>query len=161
MPAARRAGVGHEQIVADQLDPVAQTLGQQAPAVEIVLGHAVLDRDDREPLAQVDQIGGHALGVDGLALARHDVFAVLEELGRGDVETQVEVLAGQITGRLARLGDEAQGFFGRGQVRGEAALVADVGVVAGVLQLLLQGVEDLRAHAQGVGEGLSARSAGS
>ena len=43
------------------------------------------------------------------------------------------------------------------QVRGETALVADGGVVAGVLQHLLQGVEDLDAVAQALGEGRRAR----
>ena len=36
--------VGDEQIVADQLDPTAQRLGERAPAIPVVLGHAVLDR---------------------------------------------------------------------------------------------------------------------
>ena len=139
------------------MDPIAQTLGQQAPAVEVILGHAVLDRHDREAFAQVDQIGGHAFGIDGLALAGHDVFAVLEELGRGDVEAQVEILAREVARRLARLGDEAQRLIGRGQIRRKAALVADVGVVPGVLQLLLQGVEDFGAHAHGVRKRLGAR----
>ena len=106
MPTARRAGIGDEQVVADQLDLVAQAFGQQLPAVEIVLGAAVLDRDDREALDQVGQVVDHAVRVEGLALAGHDVLAVLEELGRGDVEAEVEVLAGLIAGRLARLDDE-------------------------------------------------------
>src|ERR1700682_1567630 len=36
-------GVGHEQIVADQLHFLAEPVGEQLPAVPIVLGHAVLD----------------------------------------------------------------------------------------------------------------------
>ncbi|MNE05923.1 hypothetical protein D3C80_984970 [compost metagenome] len=68
----------------------------------------------------------------------------------------MEVLARQIAGRLACLGDEGQSFFGRGQVGSEAALVADVGVVARVLQRLLQRVEDFSPHAQGVREAVSA-----
>ena len=42
------------------------------------------------------------------------------------------------------------------KVRREAALVADVGVVAGVLQVLLQRMEDLRAHADGLGGAVGA-----
>jgi hypothetical protein len=37
-------GIGDEQIVADQLDLVADLVGQRLPAGEIVLAHAVLDR---------------------------------------------------------------------------------------------------------------------
>ena len=39
--------VGHEQIVADQLEFVAELVGDQLPAVPVVFGQAVLDRDDR------------------------------------------------------------------------------------------------------------------
>jgi hypothetical protein len=38
-------GVGDEQIVAHQLDLVAQTVGQQFPAVPVIFGTAVLDAD--------------------------------------------------------------------------------------------------------------------
>ena len=40
-------GVGDEQVVADELDAVAEPGGQRDPAVPVVLGEAVLDRDDR------------------------------------------------------------------------------------------------------------------
>ena len=46
---------------------------------------------------------------------------------------------------------KVEGFLGGFQVGGEAALVADIGAVAGVVQRLFQGVEDLGAHADGVG----------
>uniref|UniRef100_A0A0N4ZDA9 LigA n=1 Tax=Parastrongyloides trichosuri TaxID=131310 RepID=A0A0N4ZDA9_PARTI len=153
---AQTSRVGHEQIIADQLHLVADPVGQQLPAVPVVLGAAVLDRDDREALDQVGQVVDHALGVEGLALAGQLILAVLEELGRGDVQRQVEVLARQIAGRLARLGDEGQGFFGRGQIWCKTTFVTDVGVVTGSFQGLLQGVEDFRAHAQGFREALGA-----
>src|SRR5690606_34851230 len=50
------ARVGHEQVVADQLHPVAQTVRQQLPADEVVFGAAALDRGDREALDQVGQV---------------------------------------------------------------------------------------------------------
>ena len=82
---------------------------------------------------EAGQVVDHARLIEGLAFAGQHVAAVLEELGGGRVQPQPEVLAGLVAGRLARLDDEAQGLVGRGQVRGEAALVADVGVVAGRL----------------------------
>ena len=48
MPLARTRGVGDEQIVADQLDLLAERVGHHLPAGPIVFGHAVFDRDDRD-----------------------------------------------------------------------------------------------------------------
>jgi hypothetical protein len=42
------------------------------------------------------------------------------------------------------------------QVRRKAALVADIGVVAAAVQLLLEGVEDLGTHAHGVAHAFGA-----
>ena len=36
--------VGDEQVVADELDPAAERVGQLLPAVPVALGQAVLDR---------------------------------------------------------------------------------------------------------------------
>ena len=46
-PPLQPLDVGHEDVVADQLDAVAELVGQRLPALRIVLGHAVLDRRDR------------------------------------------------------------------------------------------------------------------
>ena len=40
-------GVGDEEIVADQLDGPSQPLGQVPPAIPVILGEAVLERNDR------------------------------------------------------------------------------------------------------------------
>ena len=58
MPAAEPLGVGDEQVVADELHAVAELLGERGPAVPVVLGHAVLDRDDRVAVAQVGEVVG-------------------------------------------------------------------------------------------------------
>ena len=91
-----------------------------------------------------------------LVLRPPDVSELLEPCaaGGGDIEAEVEILARQIAGRLTGAGDEAQRLLGRGQVGSKAALVADIGVVARVLQLFAQGVKDFRAHAQGFREAL-------
>ena len=87
-----------------------------------------------------------------LVLAFIDVLAVLEELGRGAVERQHDVLARGVAGLADRGHDEVQRSIRRRQVRREAAFVADIGVVAGLLELALQRVEDLRAAAQRFGK---------
>ena len=48
MPLRRNFDVGDEQIVADELDLVAELVGQLLPAVPIVFGAAVFDGDDRD-----------------------------------------------------------------------------------------------------------------
>ncbi len=45
--------VGHEDVVADQLDQVAETLGQHPPTCPLVLGEAVLDHHEREARDEV------------------------------------------------------------------------------------------------------------
>ena len=89
------------------------------------------------------------------------VAAVLEELAGGDVEREDDVVADLVAGRLDRLLEERQRFLGAAEVGREAALVADRGVVAGVLEQLLQGVEDLGPGAQRLARSSPPRPAGS
>src|ERR671918_773497 len=54
--------VRHEQVVAHELDPITQPAGELCPAVPVVLGQTVLERDDRvtaRPVRpQIDQLAG-------------------------------------------------------------------------------------------------------
>ena len=77
-PAAQALGVGDEEVVADELDPLAEPLGQQLPAVPVLLVHAVLDRDDRVAGAGVLPVGGHLLRGERAALVLEHVGAVLD-----------------------------------------------------------------------------------
>ena len=156
MPSGEPGGVGDEEVVADQLAAAAELVGQQLPALPVVLGHAVLDRDDRVGVDEVGEVVGVLGGLEAAALALHVVDALGEELGGGAVEREEDVLAGLEAGGLDALHDEVEGFGGRAQVRGEAALVADGGVVAGLGEALLQGVEDLGAEAHRLGEAVGA-----
>src|SRR3954469_5992297 len=61
-------GVGHEQVVADELNLAAELLGEHLPALPIVFGTAVFDRDDR--------ITGAPGGPEIDHLARRDILAV-------------------------------------------------------------------------------------
>ena len=56
---------------------------ERLPAVPIVLGHAVLDGDDRIARGEIGIKLGHAAGLERLALAFQMIFAVAEEFGRG------------------------------------------------------------------------------
>src|SRR3954471_15766413 len=157
LDAVRQAlDVGDKEIVADELALLADEIGELLPAVHVVFRHAVLDRDDRIARDQVCKIFGLLGDRAGLALAFIDVFAVLEELGRGAVQPDHDIAARLVAGLADRVHDELERGIGRRQVRGKAALVADIGIVAGLLQLRLQRVEDLGAIAQALGEGRGA-----
>ena len=144
--------VGDKQIVADQLALVADQVGNDFPALEIVLGHAILDRDDGIGLDQVTEIVGLLLWRARLALAGIDIGAVFEELTRGRIERQHHVAARLVPGLLDGLHDQVERGFRRFQIGRKTALVADIGVEAGGFELRFQGVEDFRAGAQGFRE---------
>ena len=120
------------------------------PPLPVVLGAAVLERYDRIAVYQGLVVTHDPIGIERLALTGEHVLAVLEELAGGRVERKGHVLARPIAGLLAGLGDEAQRLVRRLQIRREAALVTDIGIVAGVVQPLLQRREDLRTHADAI-----------
>ena len=122
-PAPEALDVGDEQVVADELDAVADPLGQRPPARPVVLGQPVLDRDERIPVGEPGVEVGHRRAVDLPAL--EPVDAVGEELGRGRVERDRHLLA--VAGPLRRLEDRLDRLFARAEIGREAALVADRG----------------------------------
>ena len=75
--------VGHEEVVANKLDVGAEPVGQQAPAVPVVLGHAVLDRDDRVAGGPLRVEADERRRVERPALAFQRVLAVRVELAGG------------------------------------------------------------------------------
>ena len=87
-----------------------------------------------------------------------DVLAglLVVELAGGGVEGDGDVFAGSVAGELDGFEDEVEGFVVGLEAGGEAAFVADGGVVALLLEDAFEGVEDLGAPAEGVGEGLGA-----
>ena len=87
-------------------------------------------------------------------LAGELVLAVLVELGSGAVERQQHVLPRLVAGLGHRLEDQLERLLGAGDVGGEAALVADRGREAALVEQLLQRVEDLGAAAQRLAEAL-------
>ncbi len=158
MPRASRVGVGDEQVVADDLDRVAELLGHRDPAVPVLLGQRVLDRDDRVvgPPASCSRRSSRR---PILAAPSNWYAAVAVELGGGDVEGERDVAAqgqpGLATASPIRSSAAAfESRFGR-----EATLVAESGRQALALQHRLQRVVDLGALAQRLGERRARRSA--
>ena len=122
-PALEPLGVRDEEVVADELHAVAELGGQLLPGVPVVLGGAVLDRDDREAR---DQVGPEARDLAGAELAALEaVGAVAEDLARRRVERDRDRVA--VPGALGGLEDRLDRRLARRKVGGEAALVADGG----------------------------------
>ena len=95
------------------------------------------------------QPANHVLDLAGLAQV---VGAVLEEGAGGGVEGDGDVLSGRVPGGLDGLDDDLAGLVVALEVGGEAALVADAGGVALLLEDALKGVERFGAVPQGLGE---------
>ena len=155
-PAPQSLDVGHEQVIADQLNPVARQLAQARPAVPIVFGHAVLDRADRVAIAQAGDVGRELVRIKPSALARQCVDAVGEELRRRDVKRQCHIDTGLETRDGDRLDEQAQGCFVRIQVGSKAALVTHCSRQAPSAQNPAQRVIRLGAPAQRLAEGSGA-----
>ena len=143
--------VGHEQIVAHQLHAAAQRGGEVRPALPIVLGAAIFDRGDGVAAHQIGQIGHHLRGIERFPFTFHGVSAAVVEFGGRAIQRERHVLAGPIAGLLAGPCDEAQRLIGRFQIGREAAFVAYIGAVPGIVQRLLQLGENLRADPHRLG----------
>ncbi len=125
------AGVRDEDVVAHELDLAAQRLGHEPPAVLVLLGDAVLDRNDGVALHPVLVEPDHLLGsLAGLVGLVEHVLPVLEELARGRVEGERDLF----TRLEARLLDGREDHLDRLvvglQARCKSALIADGRVVA-------------------------------
>ena len=85
--------VGHEQVVADELNLVAQTPAQERPAVPVVLGHAVLDRDDRIARDEIGEKIGKLGRAELAAFRLERIRTVREKLRARHVEPEIDVAA--------------------------------------------------------------------
>src|SRR6266851_5897063 len=81
-PIAQAARIGHEHIVADKLNRAAELMREKAPAVPIVLGHAIFDRDDRISANEIGPVSDEAGSIERLALAGEAIGAVAVEFAR-------------------------------------------------------------------------------
>ena len=146
-------GVGDEQVVTHQLHLAAEAFGQQLPAIPVVFGQAVFDRNDREFLHQLLELAHH-LGA-GVAAAIEGITAVLEEFGAGHVQGQGDLFAGLVARFADRFHQDFAGFH-IAQIRREAAFIAHGGAHALVAEQFLECVEHLGAHPQCFAEARSA-----
>src|ERR1700730_3090340 len=85
-PTRETRDIGDEKIVADELAFLAEHTSEELPAVPIVLGHRVLDRNDRIVRDKLRQIPRLLLRRACLAFARVNIFAVAKKFGRGTID---------------------------------------------------------------------------
>jgi hypothetical protein len=151
-PALEDLGVGHEDIVADDLDAVALLRGLRRPAGPVPFGEAVLDGADGIAGDPVLVEGDHLLrGLRG-PLALEHIAAVLVDLGSGRVQGDGDVLARAVAGLLDTGEHELDGLAVARQVGRKAALVADGRGEPLRLEDRLELLEDFGPPAKGFGE---------
>ena len=151
--------VGHEDVVADNLNAAAELVGENLPARPIVLGQAVLKRNDGI-LAGPVVVEGYHLLARKLALVAlfEDVlagFLVVELAGRR-IERNRNLLAGRVAGCLDSFENHLDGLAVGLERGSKAALVAHRSVVALLLEHAPEGVEGLGRPAQRLGKTLGA-----
>ena len=133
---------------------------QPRPARPVVLGHAVLDRDDRVVADPLRPERGELAAVQRAALAREDVAAALAfalvELRDGGIEGDRDLVAGDAAGGGDGVHQQVERLAVRAEPGREAALVADGGAVAAGGEQVAQGVVDLRGPAQALAEAVRA-----
>jgi len=149
-PTREAGGVSHEKVVAHQLQLFADRVGEQFPALPIVFGHTVFNREDRGVLPhpvgpELHHLFGRPLALIGLF---ENVFAILEELARCRVQTDADFGSRLVAGLADRFQNRFDGFFVGLQHGSESALVADSRRVPLFAQHLFQSVKHLHTHAE-------------
>ena len=144
--------VRDEEIIADELNLVAECLRHRLPAVPVLLVETVLDRVDRElvdeRLPMLDEIIRREL-LAGLRLMIEPLALLLVlPLGGSRIHRENEILSGLVAGILNRLQDVLDRVLIGVEIRSEAALVADRRRLAFLLEECLQRMEHLSRPAQ-------------
>ena len=142
--------IGDENIVADELDFVANFVGELFPRRPVAFTTAVFDAHDG--------ILCHEFGVKAHEVVAADRFtrALLErvfrvaavKLGGGRVECEINVLAGLVSGVLDGLNDGLQRLFHAAQFGRESPFVADGGAATLLFQNGFQRVKRFDNRAQ-------------
>ena len=137
--------IGHEKIVANQLHPLTQLLGEQFPAIPVTFVHTVLDRDDRVLVYPATQKIGETGGVKRLALGCQQILPIFVEFRARRIQAEVDVVTRLETGLVYRLEDDLDRLFVRTQIRREATLVTHRGRKSAFAEYGFECVKDLGA----------------
>ena len=159
MPAAQALGVGDEEVVADQLARASpRRLGEQLPAVPVLLVHAVLDRDDRVAASRRrpsrrPSPPARACGPRARARRRRRSKTSLVAGSRAMKTSRAGLVAGRLDPRPAPPAAPPRSTRGRARSRPRRRPRSRARCAA---RRLLQRVEDLGARSAGTREKLGA-----
>ena len=118
------------------------------PAVPVLLGHAVFDRQDRVAVDEVHPVVDHLGRRQSATLTGEHVGAVVPQLAGRRVEREGDLFTGHAPGPLDRLEEQGHGVLVGRQVGRETALVAHGRGQTALGQHRPQGVVRLGAPAQ-------------
>ncbi len=121
-PAFEPRGVRAEEVVADELDAPAEPLGQDRPAVPVVLREPVLDRDERVVAGERDELLDERGRVEPRGGLGEQVALAVEEVAGGDVDRQADLVPRRTSGARDRVDEQLERRFGVVERRPEAAL---------------------------------------
>ncbi len=152
----KNLGVGHKQVIANKLNPIANGFGQREVAVPIVFVEAIFDGHQRIFFDHLFPVVDHACGIHGAVLARQDIFSVLVKLARGGVDTEDNIRAGLQSGAFNGLHQQIKCLGVRTEVRRKAALVSHARGQLLLEKGTLESVENLCAPPERFAEGRSA-----
>src|SRR5215208_4662879 len=117
--------VRYKEVVANELHPVSQLLGDHGPPIPVVLGEAILYAQYRILVAQPHVVVDHLLPGELLTLAGEVVLAVLVELGGSRVEGEDYLIPQRVSTPLDGFRDQPERRAVALEVGREATLVAD------------------------------------
>src|SRR4029453_12621909 len=133
--------VGDEEVIANQLDLVTDSVGEGLPAFPVVLVQRVFNGDQRVVGNELSVVGAHFRR--GQCLAFELVSTILVELGGSNVQGKGDVRTRGVAGVLDGFLDQVQCSAVGRQVGGEAALVTEARGEALFLEDSLEVVVDL------------------
>src|SRR5580692_11093104 len=150
-PALEKAHVRYEEIVADELDAVAEGRRELLPAGPIAFRQAVLDRDDGIAIAELGVEGDHVVYARRAIARERIVLSILEKLARGGIERDCDVATRLVPGALDRGDDQVERLLRRLERRRVAALVSHERRQTAFVQNRADRVKDFRTIAHGFG----------
>ena len=139
--------IRNKEVVPDELDFVAQSIGQHFPAFPVIFSHTVFNRENREFSTQFLVEFNHFFVGVRFADTFEFIFAVFIKFRRSGIHSENNIFPWFISCGFDSINNESQSFFGRFQIRSKTAFITDIGVMTGRFEVFLQGVENFRTHA--------------
>ncbi len=146
--------IGDEQVVADELDFVAELERHLLPCRPVIFAAAVFDAADRVLVAPIGEEVDHFIARQFFAIDCVLLSLAVVELSRSGVESDPDLFARFVARFVDRGHDHVECFLVALQVGCEAAFVTDGRVITFVREHFFQIVENLGAGPQCVTESL-------